>query len=185
MQNAKRQTTRDGWKAVQRLSRYASQGRSARAVLTRKHNHPSTPSTTFFCSFLAACQEGSTFPSLAIQAHVTISVNNQSIPRDLTPASGLLYQTRSCFTSLPLLPETPLTHAFACRNARQQTVKSDKVDVVVVVCIPPPLNKRPRPASVAYYSSLLQPLTQTSHHQILLCRHVIITRLQSLTTAAD
>lgn len=166
---------------MQRLSRYASQGRSARAVLTRKHNHPSTQAPPFFALSSPCLPRRVYLPDssarLAIQAHVTISVNNQitSARLDTTVRPPLPLQeaaSRRCGCCLKRLART---HAFACRNARQQTVKSDKVDVVVVVCIPPLLNKRPRPASGAYYTSLHQPLTQTSHHQILLCRHVIIT----------
>ena len=49
-----------------------------------------------------------------------------SISRDLTPASGLSTAAEPCLTSLRLLPETSHSDAFACRNARQQTLKACK-----------------------------------------------------------
>ena len=94
-----------------------------------------------------------------------------------------------CLTLLRLLPETSHSHAFACRNALQQTVKGDELDVVVVVVCIPPASKQTSPPGIQTlpYSVLLPTpaLTQASHHQILLCRHAIITGSQSLASTAD
>jgi hypothetical protein len=124
---------------VQRLSRYAAQGRSDRArpaALTRTHTPPT--SSFFIYSFLtnhAVAKKGlPSRPRRQSSALLTgtsqFQVNNQSTSRVLTPVRPLPQQN-PCLTSLRLLPETSHSDAFACRNARQQTVKGDERETLL------------------------------------------------------
>jgi hypothetical protein len=69
-------------------------------------------------------------PSALLTGTSQFQVNNQSTSRDLTPVRPLPQQ-KPCLTSLRLLPETSHPDAFACRNARQQTVKSDERETLL------------------------------------------------------
>lgn len=87
----------------------------------------------------------------------------------MTPALGLLPQQSAASPSCGCCLKR-LTHAFTCRSAIQQTIKGDDLDVVVALFRPPP------------YTSL----DSASHHQMLHCRHAIISgRRQRIIRALE
>jgi hypothetical protein len=86
-------------------------------------------------------------PSALLTGTSQFQVNNQSTSRDLTPVRPLPQQ-KPCLTSLRLLPETSHPDAFACRNARQQTVKSDERERRCCRCLHPAAPKQTSPPGI-------------------------------------
>jgi hypothetical protein len=180
---------------VQRLSRYASQGRTDRAAANCLHPNAQASNTFLFICFRSfltlsprrvyLVASSAALASLAARHNLS---KHSIYPTRLDTGFRPSTTAERCLTLLRLLPETSRSYAFACRNALQQTVKGDELDVVVVVCIPPASKQTSPPGIQTLPYSVLLPtpaLTQASHHQILLCRHAIITGSQSLASTAD